>query len=221
MATFGFNLKFHGQEFELLPDRAIWWQSHRTLIIADLHLGKAATFRARGIPVPVGNTARDLRRLSTLIETANPLRLLILGDLIHAPESENALKTFVEWRQHHPYLTVALVLGNHDRHVSVEILHKAVDVYNSSFAEDGFEFAHQTEDSPTVPTVAGHLHPVVRLTDFDGSGIHVPCFMVRDSSIILPAFSWFTRGYKVELRPGIVCYAAAAGRVVPVVNYKS
>lgn len=216
-----FNLDFHGQRFELLPDRAIWWGGCRTLIIADLHLGKAATFRARGIPVPAGNTTRDLQRLSKLIQDHNPHHLFILGDLIHAPESEEALQTFLRWRQQYPNLTISAVLGNHDQYLPKEILSRAVDVYESPFQQAGFEFTHQPMDFPSVPTLAGHLHPVVRLTDFDGSGIYLPCFAVRDRLIILPAFSRFTGGCKIEPQSGMICYVAGAGQVVPLKNDKS
>lgn len=216
-----FSLDFHGQKLELLPERAIWWGACQTLLIADLHLGKAATFRARGLPVPAGNTARDLQRLSKLIQDHHPRRLLILGDLIHAPESEPTLQTFLNWRQQYPHLTISVVLGNHDRHLPREILPHAVEVYDSSFQEAGFEFTHQTVDCPTVPTLAGHLHPMVRLTDFDGSGIHVPCFVIGDRLIILPAFSQFTGGCRVPHRPGTTCYAVGAGKVVPVSRPKS
>ncbi len=37
------------------------------LLIADPHFGKAASFRSRGIAVPVGTTRYDLDRLAELI----------------------------------------------------------------------------------------------------------------------------------------------------------
>ena len=40
-----------GEPVHLLAQHALWWPAQGTLFIADLHLGKAATFRARGIPV--------------------------------------------------------------------------------------------------------------------------------------------------------------------------
>jgi len=40
-----------GEELLLLPQRALWWPAQKTLLVADLHFGKAATLRAHGIPV--------------------------------------------------------------------------------------------------------------------------------------------------------------------------
>ena len=39
---------------QLLPERAVWRPRERALFVADLHLGKAAAFRAFGAPAPTG-----------------------------------------------------------------------------------------------------------------------------------------------------------------------
>ena len=53
-----------GAELRLMPERAAWCAQSETLFVADVHLGKAATFRARGLPVPQGTTTETLTRLS-------------------------------------------------------------------------------------------------------------------------------------------------------------
>jgi len=55
-----------------------------TLLVADLHLGKAATFRSQGIPVPEGSAQKDLARLALLVAATRARRLIVLGDLFHA-----------------------------------------------------------------------------------------------------------------------------------------
>ena len=45
---------------ELLAERALHWPAARTLFVADVHLGKAAAFRAGGVAIPRGATANDL-----------------------------------------------------------------------------------------------------------------------------------------------------------------
>ena len=57
---------------ELLPGRAIFLPQSKTLIVADLHLGKSATFRKRGLPVPEGTTKSDLDRLAALLKATQP-----------------------------------------------------------------------------------------------------------------------------------------------------
>ena len=47
-----------GERLHLLPERAVWWPAAGLLLVADVHLGKAATFRRLGQPVPAGTTAQ-------------------------------------------------------------------------------------------------------------------------------------------------------------------
>ena len=67
----------------LLPECALWWPAGATLFVADLHLGKAATFRARGLPVPSGTTQHNLARLAQLVQQHRAERLVLLPKHIH------------------------------------------------------------------------------------------------------------------------------------------
>ncbi|MGC4034209.1 MAG: hypothetical protein QM754_21225 [Tepidisphaeraceae bacterium] len=40
-------MEFGGENFLPLPDRALFWPRLKTLIVSDLHVGKAAVFRRR------------------------------------------------------------------------------------------------------------------------------------------------------------------------------
>ncbi|HZI41588.1 MAG TPA: ligase-associated DNA damage response endonuclease PdeM, partial [Gemmatimonadaceae bacterium] len=106
-----------GEEVLLLPDRALYWPKRRTLLVADVHVGKAATFRASGIFVPRGTTTGTLTRLDEAIAASGAARLVFLGDLLHAREgrSPETLRVVREWRASHASLDVVLVRGNHDR----------------------------------------------------------------------------------------------------------
>ena len=53
----------------LLPGRAVWWPEARSLFVADVHFGKAASFRHAGQPVPTGTTADNIARLDVLLTT--------------------------------------------------------------------------------------------------------------------------------------------------------
>lgn len=55
-----------GETLHLLPSHALWWPSGQALLIADLHLGKATSYRALGQPVP-GGTTRDAMRLPCFV----------------------------------------------------------------------------------------------------------------------------------------------------------
>ena len=71
----------------LSAGRSAFWLERRWLVVADLHFGKAATFRALGVPVPHGTTSDTLSRLSDLIDRMQPNTVVFLGDLFHAREA--------------------------------------------------------------------------------------------------------------------------------------
>ena len=105
-----------GEEVVLLAERALYWPRGATLLVADVHLGKAASLRAGGVPVPRGATATDLDRLDALVQRTGSRRLVVLGDFIHAATGRvPALDAAVTaWRARHPDLALELVRGNHD-----------------------------------------------------------------------------------------------------------
>ena len=71
-------------EAMLLVGRAMVWPERRALIVADPHIGKAATFRASGLPVPHGTTFETLGRMSALIEAFDIEIMYVLGDFLHS-----------------------------------------------------------------------------------------------------------------------------------------
>src|SRR5258706_7700350 len=73
-----------GERVELLAARALHWPRERTVFVADVHLGKAAAFRAGGVPLPRGSTAADLARLAAILSQTGARRLVVLGDFLHA-----------------------------------------------------------------------------------------------------------------------------------------
>ncbi|MEM8873530.1 MAG: ligase-associated DNA damage response endonuclease PdeM [Planctomycetota bacterium] len=204
---------FAQHEFTALPQRALRWGD--ATLIADPHFGKADVFRAAGMPIPDGNTAADLQRLDEALGDAK--RLIILGDFFHAKasQSEAVHVALTAWRDRHTDLDVSLVLGNHDRHAGRPPDSLGFDV-RGEFAEAGLNFAHHPPEAPDTPTLCGHLHPAVRLPDYDGSHVRVPCVCVDEDVLVLPAFGSFTGGCVMEPRPGRRLFAVAAGRVCEV-----
>ena len=52
----------------LLAERAVFWPGRKSLLVADFHLGKAATFRRAGIALPSGTTTENVERLGRAID---------------------------------------------------------------------------------------------------------------------------------------------------------
>lgn len=208
------SIEFMDERFGLHPDRALWWPAERAVVIADLHMGKGATFRARGLPVPAGATARDLERLGKIADALAASRVIVVGDLVHASESAESLESLCAWREGRPLVSLQLVAGNHDRHVCSSVIARAIEVMAEPYVVRGIALTHAPSEAPTTPTIAGHVHPMVRLEDFDGSGVNVPAFVVDSRQMILPAFGSLTGGRSVPRARQRRLFAVAAGRVV-------
>src|SRR5678816_1166352 len=97
----------------LSAGRSAFWCERRWLIVADVHFGKAATFRALGVPVPHGTTSDTLSRLDDLVGRLRPTTIVFLGDLFHAREAHavSTLALLSEWRERHAALDLVLVEG--------------------------------------------------------------------------------------------------------------
>jgi len=111
------EIEWAGEELVLLPERAVFRPATGALLVADVHLGKTAAFRAAGIPTPEGGTTTDLERLSRAMERMSPRRLVILGDLLHARSgrTDEMRDEVTAWREQHEELPIVLVRGNHDQ----------------------------------------------------------------------------------------------------------
>ena len=199
----------------LLPEHALWWPEGRVLFVADLHMGKAATYRALGQPVPSGTTAENLRRLSQLIDHYQPKQLIFLGDFLHAAQARTAsvLSQLQRWRHSHGDLTCTLVRGNHDSRAGDPPDALTISVVNEPYIVGPFAACHYPQAHATQAVLAGHLHPTVQLQGPARDRLRLPCFVVEQRSAILPAFGEFTGGFAVDAGPGVQLYAVGGATV--------
>ena len=187
------NITIRNQELVLLPQKALFWQDKKYLILSDLHLGKTGHFRKSGIAAPGKANLKNLDRLSNLIDNIQPKKILFLGDLFHSSANREWFQ-FEEWRKAFSKLDILLVSGNHDQ------LHKsfyqsaAIEV-TENFEAGNFLFVHDGTDLQKIPDktiISGHIHPGVKLKGKGKQRFRLPCFSISDQQIILPAFGEFT-----------------------------
>lgn len=199
----------------LLPQCALWWPAQRTLFVADLHLGKAASFRAAGVPVPAGSTHDNLQRLSALIDHHAATHLVFLGDFMHAASGRNAglLASLLRWRQRHADVAMTLVRGNHDTHAGDPPPGIGIRVVDAPFSVGPFAASHHPVHGHSHFVLAGHVHPVVVLAGPGRDRLRLACFVQEDSLAILPAFGAFTGGQEMRPGPGRTIHAIGANRV--------
>jgi uncharacterized protein len=209
------QVQWAGQDLGLLTDRALWWPAQRVLFIADLHIGKAATYRALGQPVPGGTTQQNLARLDRLIETHRPLQIVFLGDFLHAAQARTpqVLAALQAWRAQHAQLALTLVRGNHDSRAGDPPPALGIAVVNEPHLIGPFAACHHPQLHATHFVLAGHLHPVCTLYGRGRDRIRMPCFVHEGEQAILPAFGEFTGGWQVEAAPGRRFYGVGGDAV--------
>ena len=207
-----------GERLTLLSERAAWWSRARTLLVADPHFGKAATFRASAIPVPRGTTTEGLARLDRLIARTDATRIVFLGDYLHAREGRapETLRALGEWRAAHAGVELVLVRGNHDRRAGDPPAEAGVRCVDAPLVEPPFVFAHYPVASDQGYVLAGHLHPGVPLSGRGRMRERVPCFWFGRGYGVLPAFGEFTGLADVTAEPGDQVVAVADGSLVEV-----
>ncbi|HEX6748413.1 MAG TPA: ligase-associated DNA damage response endonuclease PdeM [Longimicrobium sp.] len=207
-----------GERVLLLHERALFRPRTGELLVADPHWGKAAAFRAAGVPVPGGTTAEGLERLSRALERTGAARLTILGDLFHARTSRQpaTLETVRAWRERHASLPVTLIRGNHDRHAGDPPGELRIDCCDQPCADPPFLLSHHPFESPAGYVLAGHLHPSVKLRGVGRQRERLPCFHFGARVGVLPAFGAFTGTADVEVAPGDRIYVVAGDRVIAV-----
>lgn len=192
-----------GERLVLLAQKAVFWPRERLLAIADIHFGKAAAFRALGIPVPRGTTSENLDALDALIDATGANHILFLGDFLHARAAHAAgtQAAMLAWRRRRRGLILTLVRGNHDKHAGDPAELLAIDLVDEPWTVGPLSFCHHPDLDAPGYVLAGHVHPVyVLATRFDA--LRLPCFVLGPGRMILPSFGSFTGGHVVRPEAG-------------------
>jgi len=207
-----------GEELELLPDRAVHWRAKSTLLVADPHFGKAATFRAAGIFVPEETTSVTLSRLDELLAATRAQRIVFLGDLLHAREGRHpaTFDAIQAWRAKHDSIAMLLVRGNHDRRAGDPPESLQIECVDGPHLEAPFALAHHPLPVTGAYVLAGHVHPGARLYGAGRERARVPCFWFGRAFAVLPAFGEFTGLANIETNPGDRVWVTTGQEVIAV-----
>ncbi|MGC4367675.1 ligase-associated DNA damage response endonuclease PdeM [Hydrogenophaga sp. R2] len=228
-----------GLRLALHPSGAAWLPDEAALLVADLHFGKAASFRRLGVPVPEATTGATLKQLDDLLadvvrlpsglQVPGPVRLVVLGDLLHAargrsPVMLDAVQAALQAMRSHaavPGLSVHLVRGNHDAAAGDPPAHWGVVLHDEPWRVGPWALCHEPQPVPGAYTLAGHWHPCTVLRGPARQRLRLPCFWLGDAASrpvgVLPAFGDFTGMHPIDARAGdrIWAIAGEAVREVP------
>lgn len=191
MEIFEQSICFHSHELVLTNQRVLYWPAQKTLVLSDLHVGKAAHFRRNGIAIPSRSQEVDLSTLTALIRYYDVRQVIVVGDLLHTGRAEE-VDLFRGLVESHARVQFLLIRGNHDRFD--KILEKTLGLQGvfDTYELEGISFVHDAKDWEEGYTISGHVHPGVVYTLANKQRIRLPSFIVATHKIVLPAFSKFT-----------------------------
>lgn len=213
------TITVRGEKLVLHPEKGIYWEREKTVLVADLHLGKGAHFRKAGIPVPLGVTDRNLARLDRILADFEPERVLLLGDIFHS-DHNHIWDIFRQYLAARPSVQFELVPGNHDILPESDYASSRLLIRPCYFVSQPFSFSHyplgEEEIDAELYNFSGHLHPCVSLRSGRRNRVKLPCFYLGQQQAILPAFGEFTGCAEVKVKFGDRVYVLADGEVIEV-----
>lgn len=211
------RIELSGVRLDLLPSGAVWMPDAETLLVADTHFGKDATFRRHHIPVPAGATEGTLECVAKLIENFKARTLIILGDMFHArsslaPSVRDLLTKFFD---RFAAVEMILVRGNHDVHVGP--LPQEWPIRNVPYYRLGsIILAHHPVELPEDADllICGHLHPSIRIAGLTDQTGAIPCFWYSQRRLVVPAIGEFTGTHRIRPMKGDRVWMLVDGQVV-------
>lgn len=179
----------------------LWLESSRTLALADLHLGYGWAQRRRGELGPLAD-AETRTKLLFVLDELSPSKVLLVGDIVHAPKPGKEEFAFVESVLSAVIQRTELVAirGNHDRQFARDFDRLGIVLVEEW--RDGSLTVTHGDHLPNLLSlgerlVIGHLHPAIALEDPAGVKRRIPAFFVSGPVVVLPAFSPFAVGVDI------------------------
>ncbi len=185
-------------------DRAVYLPATETLVVADLHVGRA---EASDVAFPLGERDDLVSRLAAHVDAVSPAEVAFAGDVLHefggvsrrARETLTALADACRDAGARP----VMVAGNHDAMLGEAWDGPVYDAYRPGDGDGAVLVCHGHEapdaDARASLYVVGHDHPAI-----DVEGRKRPCFLYGEGTyrggdvLMLPAFTRLAAGATVN-----------------------
>ncbi len=182
-------------DFVADPAGALYWREERLLVVADLHLEKGSAFAARGVFLPPYDTASTLFSLAALVAFYDPRCVVALGDSFHDRAAGERLgaedrRSIAALQRGRDWIWIA---GNHDRILPQGLPGQAM----AELAIGRLAFRHEPVAGEAAGEIAGHLHPVAKVSGRGGS-VRRRSFVSDGARCVLPAFGAFAGGLNLH-----------------------
>lgn len=179
-------------------DRAVFLPDESTLVLSDLHLGRAA---ASDVQSDLGEHEELTARVQTLLERFAPETMVVAGDLLHSfasvPRGVTETLQTIEHSARESGTRMVVTPGNHDR-----MLAGLWDGPTASAYRVGdwvVCHGHEEPDLEADRYLVGHDHPTLEV-----EGQRHPCYLYGEGVyrgadlLMLPAFTRSAAGVVVN-----------------------
>jgi DNA ligase-associated metallophosphoesterase len=208
------QIEIAGEILELLPEKAVYWASKKSLFLSDLHLGKVNHFRKAGMAVPQRAGMQTLENLEKLLMNYAPEQVYFLGDLFHSVYNKD-WDRFIQFRKRFAKAGFHLIEGNHD--ILEQENWNAADIilHRQKLELSPFSLVHDPiEEGGSGYKIAGHIHPCIRISGAGKQTMRIPCFWKSETKMVLPSFGSFTGMHPIKAKKGDEIYLVTADRIV-------
>ncbi len=176
--------------WRLLPQRCALHVPTATVVFADVHLGYSAARQHLGDAIPYRSVREEMQPLFDAVRSYDIRAAIVAGDLFEKGFDFLLYQQFVAVLQDLGVILQGVVPGNHDR--GIEGFPQA-KVFPAGYNLEGWHIVHGDQPIESPQAVSGHWHPALRWR-----GRKAPCFLVKKSHLILPAFSQDSAGVDVD-----------------------
>lgn len=182
-----------------LRERSAFLPESRTLVVADVHLGRGTE---APLEAPIDRAADTADRLSAAVDETGARTVVVAGDLLHsfsrtARVVEEALERLVADLER-TGATLVVTPGNHDTQLE-SVLECPQPETHDTLEGVVIAHGHRRPDGEASLYVVGHEHPAIQV-----DGAKRPCVLYADDTyrggavLVLPAFSRLARGSLVR-----------------------
>lgn len=209
------TLVWNNTELLFGTDKSLYIPAYKTLVLADVHLGKAAHFRKEGIPVPQNLLFQNLERIETALNQSGAETLVFVGDLFHS-DLNYEWTFFAQFRSAFPGVRFMLTQGNHDVLDDAQYRHAGIERVPACMLNEKIQILHDMpgEGPADVLHICGHIHPSVRLRGRGRQSVTLPCFRWRGNKLLMPAYGVFTGRHSEKPQPGDRYFVPVADKIV-------
>lgn len=192
MEIIEYSFEFSDEEWIVSTERTLFHKKTGSLILSDLHIGKAEHFRKNHLQIPGPIEHTELLRLHRLFEYYQPEQLFLLGDIFHSSYNK-AWVSFSKLLKSASIGRKLLIKGNHDILEPAFYEEADLEIHSRFLFGNGLCMVHDAEDCrKDEKSISGHLHPGCYVQGRARQRAILPCFFVGEQQLIMPAFGSLT-----------------------------